>query len=263
MVTLALSVLGCSHGGYKGPGPDASVHEDQGVPQDAAVADAATTDLGGTADLRAPADMGATADFAVPADLAAPADFATRPDLAAPADMATGSITGGPCQSGARGATALRVHWSNSGGTAVVNYDVHGLPDTSRWKVTAYGMIGFMPTFVDIPLGGGGGLQLDSSDFIDIELSTAGVHHLNSVTLSLFGRSYSVDTDGSFTWQTATGSNATDIDSLSNVVPYHWTSGDATTEIGADDGTLLIRVRAGADSNSLVVNRLEICMDAS
>ena len=52
----------------------------------------------------------------------------------------------------------------------------------------AYGYnIGFTPMFVD-PFLGAGGLQLDSSDFIDIELSTKGVNQIKSATLALYER---------------------------------------------------------------------------
>ncbi len=92
--------------------------------------------------------------------------------------------------SGAQGATAFRVRWVNGGGTATVNYEVHGLPDKTRYKVGAYGyQIGFTPQFVD-PFLGAGGLQLDSSDFVDVELSTKGLSSIQSATLSIFGRSF-------------------------------------------------------------------------
>jgi hypothetical protein len=165
--------------------------------------------------------------------------------------------------SGVAGATAFRVRWTDGGGRATVNYEVNGLPDKTRWKVGAYGYsIGFVPQFAD-PFLGPGGLQLDGSDFIDVELSTVGVHHMANVSLAIFGRSYSVDTDGSFNWMTFTGAGSTPTDYVSNVAPYSWYPADATTDIAPDDGMILLRVKAGGSSGSLVVNRLELCIDAS
>src|SRR5262245_11132453 len=39
-----------------------------------------------------------------------------------------GVITGGPCMSGAAGATAYRIRWANGGGSAYPVYEVNGLP---------------------------------------------------------------------------------------------------------------------------------------
>lgn len=263
MSGLALQlVAGCSSGGYTGRGSDASVRDAsvrdaQSPPEDAAIADLAAADLRGSADLSAPADLAASPD------LAAPADLGVRPDLAAPPDMTGGTITGGPCMSGASGATAFRVRWTNSGGHATVNYEVHGLPDTTRWKVGVYGYsIGFMPQFVD-PFLGSGGLQLDGSDFIDVELSTVGVRSITNVTLAVFGRSYSTGSSGSFNWMTFTGAGSTATNYVSNVAPYRWYPADATADIDPGDGRILLRIKAGGSSGSLVVNRLELCIDAS
>src|SRR5690606_34242492 len=76
-----------------------------------------------------------------------------------------GGIDRGPCSSGAAGATAFRIRWAQSGSSAYVVYEVHGLPDTSRGKAGAYGyQIGFTPQYVD-PFLAQGGLLLNSSDF--------------------------------------------------------------------------------------------------
>jgi hypothetical protein len=241
---LAGLLAGCSHGGYPGGGSDASVRNPQGPP-DLALTDLASSDLAGSGDLRSPAD------------------FATKADGAAPSDLGSGPITGGPCMSGASGATALRVHWTMAGSTAMVNYEVEGLPDKTRSKVSVAGyVIPFTPQFAD-PFLGSGGVALDDSDFIDVEISTAGVHHMTSVTLALFGRSYSVDTSGSFNWMTFTGSGSTATDYVSNVAPYSWYPADATTDIAPDDSGVYMRIKAGGSSDSLVVNRLELCIDAS
>ena len=175
-----------------------------------------------------------------------------------------GVITGGPCSSGAAGATAYRIRWTGntSGSTAYVVYEVNGLPDTSRDHTGAYGYgTGFTPTFVD-PYLGDGGLQLDGSDFVDIELSTVGLSQIQSATLSIYGRSYNTTTSGSFNWQTFDGYNAAPTNLVSNVAPYQWYSAELTSEINPGDNGVLIRIKAGPSSNSLVVNRVEICVQA-
>lgn len=174
-----------------------------------------------------------------------------------------GPITGGPCISGATGATAFRVRWTDSGGRATVSYEVHGLPDKTRWKVGAFGTgFGYVPKFAD-PFLGPGGLQLDGSSFIDVELSTVGVSRINRITLSIFGRSYATGASGSFNWITFTGGGATPINFVSNSTPYLWYSADATPDFNPGDAGILLRVKAGGSSGSLVVNRLELCVDAN
>lgn len=253
MLALAFyPIAGCSRGGYVGWGSsDASVPDAQALPKDAAKPDLLASDLSGAADLHSPADF------------AALPDLLARPDLAAPPDLTASPIMGGPCMSGGSGATALRVRWTDGGGRATVDYEVHGLPDKSRQKVGAYGYgTGFTPQFVD-PFLGSGGLLLDGSDFIDAELSTVGVHHIANITLALFGRSYSTGSSGSFNWTTFTGAGSTAINFVSNGAPYRWYSADATADIAPDDGRILIRIKAGGSSGSLVVHRLELCIDAS
>jgi hypothetical protein len=182
-------------------------------------------------------------------------------DAALP-DAPTGIITGGPCISGAAGATAYRVRWANGGGTAYPVYEVNGLPDHSRDHTGAYGyQIGFTASWVD-PFLGDGGVQLDDSDFIDIELSTAGVSSISSATLSIYGRSYNTTASGSFNWQTFDGVGSTPDNFVSNVAPYQWYSADMTTEISPGDNGVLLRIKAGPNSDSLVVNRIELCLVA-
>ena len=175
----------------------------------------------------------------------------------------TGPITGGPCISGSTGATAFRFKWINGGGKATASYEVIGLPDKSRWKVGAYGYsIGFSPSFVD-PFLGEGGLQLDSSDFIDVEISTVGLSTIRSAKLAIYGRSFNTTTSGSFNWMTFTASGSTPTDFVSNVAPYRWYAYDATASFRTGDGGTLLRIKAGPSSGALVVNRVELCMDAS
>jgi len=174
-----------------------------------------------------------------------------------------GVITGGPCSSGQPGATAYRIRWANSAGTAYVVYEVHGLPDTSRNKAGAYGyQIGFKPAYVD-PFLAQGGLQLDGSSFVDLELSTVGVASITKATLSLYGRSFHTTASGSFNWQTFDGTGATATNFVSNVAPYAWYSADMTNALAAGKANVLIRIKAGPSSGSLVVNKIELCLQAS
>lgn len=177
-------------------------------------------------------------------------------------DAPAGIITGGPCLSGTAGATAYRVRWADGGGTAYPVYEVDGLPDTSRDHTAAYGyQIGFSPSFVD-PFLGDGGLQLDDSDFVDIEISTAGISSITKATLSIYGRSYNTTASGSFNWQTFDGTGSTDTDFVSNLAPYQWYSADMTTEISPGDNNVLLRIKSGPSSDALVVNRIELCLVA-
>ncbi len=178
-------------------------------------------------------------------------------------DALAGVITGGPCLSGQPGKTAYRVRWAKSGSTAYVMYEVNGLPDKSRDHTGAFGyQIGFTPSYVD-PFLAEGGLQLDSSDFVDIELTTAGVSSISSAKLAIYGRSFNTTTSGSFNWQTFDGTGSTPTNSVSNVAPYAWYTGDMTSEISPNDNGVLIRIKAGPSSGVLVVNRIELCMQAN
>jgi hypothetical protein len=190
-------------------------------------------------------------------------DGSTAHDAAVTPDAPSGGIiTGGPCISGTSGATAYRVRFANGGGTAYAVYEVNGLPDHSRDHTEAYGyQIGFTPSFVD-PYLGDGGVQLDDSDFIDVEISTAGVTSISRATLSIYGRSYNTTASGSFNWQTFDGTGATATDFVSNVAPYQWYSADMTTEIGPGENGVLLRIKSGPSSDALVVNRIELCLVA-
>ncbi|MFN0249138.1 MAG: hypothetical protein ACKV2T_19800 [Kofleriaceae bacterium] len=178
----------------------------------------------------------------------------------------TGPIDGGPCLSGAAGQTAYRVRWaggsSGASSTAYPVYEVNGLPDESRDKVGAYGYsIGYVPRFEDVFLAQGG-LVLDSSNFVDIELSTVGLASIQSITLSVYGRSFNTTTSGSFQWQTFEDVGAAPTNLVSNSAPYEWYSADATGMMSAGNGGVLLRIKAGPSSGVLVVNRIEICMQA-
>ena len=264
-LTVALLLSGCSKGGYVGPPGDGPVRPPRDLSTSVTEPDLRNETTDGATDFGAVSDLAGPRDFSVMPDLAIPVDLAVPPpDLTVPPDLTpSGPISGGPCSSGASGATAFRIHFTDSGGRATVSYDVHGLPDKTRWKVGVYGYsVGFTPKFVD-PFLGSGGLQLDSSDFIDVELSTAGVPRITSSSLSIWGRSYSTGSSGSFNWQTFTGTGATPLNYVSNVAPYSWYSGDVTASIAPSDGGILLRIKAGGSSNSLVVNRVELCINAS
>lgn len=187
----------------------------------------------------------------------ASAEGGSPPDASSP-----GPITGGPCASGAAGATALRIRFIDAGGTADVQWLVEGMPTRSNDSAGTYGYnIGFTPSYVDQFLAQGG-VQLDSSDFIDLGTSTVGLASITSATLSVYGRSYDVSTNGSFNWQTFDGTGATPTDFVSNVPPYQWYSADMTTEIGPGESNVLIRIKAGPSSGALVVNEVEVCVVA-
>ena len=216
--------------------------------------DAATTD-GRAGD--GPALDGATLDApaldARPIDAPVDAAIDARPPI----------ITGGPCASGLPGAAAYRIRWTNGGGTAIVQYEVNGLPDQSRDHAGAFGyQIGFTPQFVDVPLGGGG-LLLNSSSFVDLELSTVGLASITSAQLALYGRSYSTGSSGSFGWQTFDDVGQTAASSMSNAAPYRWYAGDMTTALSPGDDGVLIRIKAGPASGSLAVARIELCVSAT
>ncbi len=283
---LALIALAACGGGAAGDDDD----DGQG---DAAATDAATTDAAVTDD--ATSDDAAVTDDAT-SDDAAVTDDATSDDAAltdapltdaavtdavvtdapltdapltdavvtdAPlTDAPTGVITGGPCLSGAPGATGYRIRWANGGGTAYPVYEVNGLPDRSRDRAGAYGyQIGFTPQYVDTALAQGG-LLLNASSFVDLELTTVGIAQISAARLSIYGRSYNTTASGSFNWQTFEGIGASPTNLVSNVAPYAWYTANMTTEISPGDDGVLIRIKAGPSSGSLAVNRIELCLQA-
>jgi hypothetical protein len=168
--------------------------------------------------------------------------------------------------SGAAGQTAYRIRWAGGSGassTAYPVYEKNGLPDQSRDHTGAYGyQIGFVPRYEDVFLAQGG-LVLDGSSFVDIELSTVGLASVQSITLSIYGRSFNTTASGSFNWQTFEDVGAAPTNLVSNSAPYEWYSADATGMMSAGNGGVLVRIKAGPSSGRLVVNRIEICMQAS
>src|SRR5687768_16627695 len=220
---LLIVVVACGH--PHGRGDDTSAGDDARR-DDAADHDSSAGGDGGTGDH---VDAGHDDAAMVVVDAASP-------------DAPAGIITGGPCSSGTAGATAYRIRWANSNGTAYVVYETHGLPDKSRNKAGAYGyQIGFKPSYVD-PFLAQGGLQLDGSSFVDLELSTVGLATLTKATLSIYGRSYNTTASGSFNWQTFEDTGSTATNSVSNAAPYARYPGTMTSAISAGNGNVLIRV---------------------
>ena len=248
VLALAIAAVGCARGVDGRGGGGAS---DLGV------------GAGGNGEA---SDLGAAVDFAGGSgaqDLATGGGADLAIGSGGAQDLATGGvITGGPCLSGASGATGIRVRWVDSGGTATVQYEAFGMPDHSREKVGAYGyQIGFTPSFVD-PFLGDGGLLLDGSDFVDVELSGVGIASIGSATLAIYGRSYDTTTSGSFSWQSFSDSGATTDGFVSNVAPYRWYAADIGNTVAPGDGGVRVRIKAGPSSEALVVHRIEICLAA-
>lgn len=180
-------------------------------------------------------------------------------------DAPIGVISGGPCLSGAAGATAYRIRWAGngSGSTAYPVYEVNGFPVKTGDHAGAYGyQIGYTPVFEDIFLAQGG-LRLDGSNFVDLELTTVGISSITTATLALYGRSFNTTASGSFNWQSFDGTGSTPTNFVSNSAPYEWYAADMTTEISPGDDGVRVRIKAGPSSGSLIVNRIELCLQAN
>ena len=137
------------------------------------------------------------------------------------------------------------------------------MPDNASWKVGAYSQsIGYTPVFTDTYLGQGG-LDLSGTVFIDVNLSTVGLSSIKSVTLSIYGRSFNTTASGSFTWQTLQGTGASPSGGVANSAPYQWYGANATAAFVPGKSGVLLRIRPGGPSGALVVNRVEICFDAT
>lgn len=251
------------HDGGGGSGRDASIDAaivdaslDAGARSDASSSDASIAD--------ASMDASSTTHDAGARD-AGLADAGLADAGARDAGHDAGPITTGDCISGATGTHAVRFQWTGSrpGSTAYVVYERDQLPDTSRWRVTAASTsIGYTPVFDDTYLGEGG-LDLEGTTFIDVELSTVGLTSIRNVTIAIYGRSFATTTSGSFEWQTFGGTGSSPYGSIANSTPYEWYRADATSEFSPDDSGVLLRLRAGGPSDALIVNRVEICFDAS
>ncbi|MGM0557943.1 MAG: hypothetical protein ACQEVA_16275, partial [Myxococcota bacterium] len=191
-------------------------------------------------------------------------DDATEDASDVAADTSTDSATpAGNCISGASGTHAVRFSWRGNGpnSTAYVDYEINELPDTSRWKVGAYSQsFSYSPVYTDTFLGEGG-LELSGTVFMDVELSTDGLGSVSKATIAVYGRSFNTTSPGSFDWQTFSGTGAAPSGLVSNSAPYQWYGADATDALPSGDDGILLRLRPGPPSNSLVVNSVEICFD--
>lgn len=214
------------------------------------------TDTGPSVDTGLGPDTGTITDTGV-TDTGTITDTGTT-DTGTTGDTSSGPITGGPCLSGAAGATAFRIRWVDSGGTATVSYEVTGLPDKSGFKVAAYSTsFGYTPAYSDKFLAVGG-LDLSSPQFVDVDLSTVGLTSIKTATLSLYGRSFATTASGSFLWNTFDGSGTSG--SISNVAPYHWDSTVITSGLGPGKVHKL-RIKPGPPSSALVIHRIELCIE--
>lgn len=232
-------------------GRDAPAPIDLPVVIDRVVVDAPTT----RSDI---VDVSATID-APPRDVV---DVVAAQDVLRDTGVRVDAPAAGGCVSGAVGTRVARARWTGSGTRASVSYEANTLPDRSRWRVGAFSRsIGYTPVFGD-PFLGEGGLDMSGTVFMDIELSTAGLSSVRSVTLAIYGRSYSTGSSGSFSWMTFDGSGAAPSGSVANSAPYRWYRADATAAFRAGNSGVLLRISPGPPSGSLVVNRVELCFDA-
>ena len=122
--------------------------------------------------------------------------------------------------------------------------------------------IGYTPVFDDTFLGPGG-LDLEGTAFIDVKMSTAGLSSIGHVTIALYGRSFNTTASGSFNWITFAGSGASPYGGIANSTPYEWYSADATASFTPGDSGVLLRIKPDGPSGALIVNRVEICFDAT
>jgi hypothetical protein len=175
-----------------------------------------------------------------------------------------GVVMGG-CVSGATGTHVARFRWtgSGSGSRASVSYETNTLPDSARWRAGAYsrGAIGYTPVYSDTFLGPGG-LEMGTTVFMDVELSTAGLGSISNVTLAVYGRSFNTTSPGSFSWMTFDGSGATSSGFVANSAPYQWYRANATAAFRPGNAGVLLRISPGGPSGTLIVNRVELCFDA-
>ena len=176
----------------------------------------------------------------------------------------SGSVFPGGCISGATGNYAARFRWAGNGPSsrAYVQYDLNNFPDASRWRAGAYsrGAVGYNPVFSDTFLGAGG-LDMGGTVFMDVELSTARLSTIRRVTLAILGRSFNTTASGSFSWMTFDGAGATPSGLVANSAPYKWYLADATTAFRPGNAGVLLRISPGGPSGTLVVNRVEVCID--
>jgi|GEM_PF-6082033 len=165
-------------------------------------------------------------------------------------------LLGPACTHGA-GFVAWRFHYKGS--TSAVT-DVYSLPDKSNWQaVPAYSTM-----FSDALHGGG--IEIGGGNWILIRYSVSGMSTIKGATLSVYGRSYDTTASGSFNaWSPLYGDNPSPTNSVSNAWPYTWTTVDFSNGVKVGDlpGLTGIRLYSGPNSNVLVINTVELCIDGS
>lgn len=167
------------------------------------------------------------------------------------------NLLGPPCSRG-KGWVAWRFHYANNSTSAIT--DVYSLPDNSNWQA--------VPAFATMFADGlhGGGIDIGGGNWILIRFSVVGLSKIAGATLSVYGRSYNVTTSGSFdAWSPLYGDVKSPTNSHSNAWPYQWVSVDYSqnVKVGDQPGLTGIRLYAGPNSNDLVINTVELCIDGS
>lgn len=166
------------------------------------------------------------------------------------------NLLGPPCSHGA-GFVAWKFHYNGS--TSKIT-DVYSLPDSSNWDVAP----AYSTSFVDSIHGGG--IEIGSGNWLLIRFSVAQMSQIKGATLSVYGRSYNTTTSGSFDgWSPIYGDVKSQTNSHSNAWPYQWVSVDysANVKVGDPPGLTGLRLYSGPNSNDLVINTVELCIDGS
>lgn len=252
---------------------DARTSADTSTSRDTSASGDASTDASASGDARTSGDASTSTDASNDAGTSVDAFVALDSgrdafasidgghDAFVSVDVGHDAASSGGCVSGALGTRAVRFRWlgSGPGSTAYVDYELDQLPDTSRWHVSsASSSFSYTPTFDDTFLAEGG-LDLEGTAFIDVELSTVGLASVSRATIAIYGRSFDTTTSGSFHWQTFHGTGAAPNNLVANSAPYEWYLADATAQLPAGDGTTLLRIYPGPSSGALIVARVEIC----
>jgi hypothetical protein len=230
--------------------PDGGADDDGGT-----IGDASKTDGGKDA---GPTD-GSSAD-ATTLDGASTGDGSITSDGGVVVDAGKDSgppLLGPPCTHGP-GWIAWKFHYNNS--TSAIT-DVYSLPDSSNWQaVPAYPNSASWQDALH-----GGGINIASGNWILIRYSVVGLTQIKKATLSMYGRSYSTGSSGSFNaWSPIYGDNPSPTNSVSNAWPYAWTTIDFTgVQVGDTPGLTGIRFYSGPNSSNLIINTVELCIDGS
>ena len=232
LVVLALAACGQRQGGQ-------TVDGARGSDGDTGAADArsATRDASAGIDARAGASDAASAAI----------------------DAPVGPVTGGPCASGASGATLLRVRIDDVQGQAEVVYEADGTANHAGYAGIYGYVVGFTPAYFDDI--GGGGLSLDSHDFVDLTTSTAAISHLQTMTVAIYGRAIAGHTG--WHWQSSLAAGQTAVDLVGDTVPYAWYTADVTPAFQAGDGHAFVRIKTLDSQNAIIASRIELCANGT